>query len=452
MNSRDQGNDHGPDNPDDGRIDDLARAAGRELRRPAPPEGLARVQTSTRRRRVVRAAAAGGGAVVLLAAGVLAFTRGDDDHRVVPAETTVPTTVPTTDPTTVPTTVVTPTAPDVVYATTGSIASPDYLQHVIDPKTGAELRTETPDSDASRAAQEAQTDARVLNGWRDAPEQAGGFGYRFEVGDIVYGYVVRFADAPDLPEEDPDVLALYDRCGQAELTIAGATGIALPPRVHRAAVSLDRHWIVTVSSECPTYGTLVGQQSILGATATVKVFDAAHPEAPGTVLMTAQADGIGSLFFSPDARYLAVEGGRGYRVFDLSDNSEVEFAPGECGVNGGRYARFAGPWVGDSTLVLALDCPTLGVSLLVVDVATGDSLEVQVPVVGDVPTTDAGLSPYLVVEVDGEHFSTPANAWYTMCELAVQQRCWYGQGSAGSVLIPDAREASFLPLGFTYGG
>lgn len=438
----------------DARIDEMARAAGGALRRPAPADGIARATSSKRTKQTTRLALAGTAVLALGVVGVVAFGGDDDASRVGPADSTLPATVPdSTSATTVPgppsTTVASSTsfppnlvgAPEFLYWTTGFIASPDYQQTVIDPTTGDVVRTEVPDGALSSAAQQALTERFVYDGFETSPL---GIGYRFESGDVAYSYVARGTDSPDLANEDPALLAGYDRCEQSELTVEGADRGALPARAQRMAMSLDRRWLAVVSTECPVDGTLVGQTQIVQSTSTVQVFDAADPERPGLQLMSTPGRiFFSSLFFSPDGNYLVVDDA-GYRLFDLADGSEVQVAPDGCDVFGGRYARSAGPWVGESSLLLSVRCPDTA-SLTVIDVATDETLVVPAPS----PTDGAALS----VEVDVDHFDRPQNAWFTMCvSSSAGSTCWYGQGSSQPVEIPGAQEASFLPLGFTEGG
>lgn len=432
------------DHDSDARIDAMARAAGGELRRPAPAEGLARARVASKRRQTARAVAGGAAAVALLGAGVFALTRGDGDQRVVPVDTTVETSTTGVPPTTgIP-----PNGagdPGVVYSTTGFIPNPDYLQTVIDPVTGEVLRTEVPDAVASSEAQQALIAAYVLDGLVESSVPA--ITFRLESGDIAYGYSVLPSEIQGLENQEPEALPLFDRCGQSELTVEWASASALPARVYSAVMSLDRRWLATTSSECPVAGTLEGQTEVLRAPTTRQVFDARRPDLPGRML-----DASGSVFFSPDGDYLAIVQNRSYVVYDLGDGSEVTIAPSNCGLVDSRYAPYAGPWVGDSSLVAALNCPGEPASMLVIDVATGEELRVAAPAGANLGSS-AVDGPYLTVEVDAAHYDRPQNAWYTVCAWSAEESsCWYGQGAADPVEIPGAQEASFLPLGFTFGG
>ena len=80
------------------RVDEIARGAGAALRRPAPPDGVARVRSSRRRRRTARTVA-GGSAVAVIAVGLfLIVDRGSEDASLVTdsaPETVSPDTVST---------------------------------------------------------------------------------------------------------------------------------------------------------------------------------------------------------------------------------------------------------------------------------------------------------------------------------------------------------------------
>ena len=72
--------------PDD-RFDEMARAAGRALRRAAPDDGVERVRQARRRQVAIRTAAAGV-AVCVLAVGVWVVVRDDSDGGAVSPATT----------------------------------------------------------------------------------------------------------------------------------------------------------------------------------------------------------------------------------------------------------------------------------------------------------------------------------------------------------------------------
>jgi hypothetical protein len=116
---------HDIDAADDEAFEQLARAAGAELRRPAPPDGMQRLRAARRRQQVTRSVVAGGAAVLLVGMGTFVALRGTDDPGdlatqpdptvpTTPAEPSptspsvpepTPTTTPEPTPTTIPTTV-----------------------------------------------------------------------------------------------------------------------------------------------------------------------------------------------------------------------------------------------------------------------------------------------------------------------------------------------------------
>ncbi|HSJ91989.1 MAG TPA: hypothetical protein VK917_07960 [Ilumatobacter sp.] len=110
---------HDTDAADDETFEQLARAAGAELRRPAPPDGMQRLRAARRRQQVTRSVVAGGAAVLLVGMGTFVALRGTDDPGDLatqpdptipePAPTTIPsapapTTLPEPSPTTIPST------------------------------------------------------------------------------------------------------------------------------------------------------------------------------------------------------------------------------------------------------------------------------------------------------------------------------------------------------------
>ena len=69
------------DDAADARIDAMARNAGRELRRPAPQQGMARVERARRSRQITRVVSGGAAAVVLVAVGIVALNNRRDGTR-----------------------------------------------------------------------------------------------------------------------------------------------------------------------------------------------------------------------------------------------------------------------------------------------------------------------------------------------------------------------------------
>jgi hypothetical protein len=100
---------HDTETPDDA-FDRLARSAGAELRRPAPPDGMRRVRAARRRQQVTKGVVAGGATVLLVGVGTFVALRGTDDagdlatqpDPTVPEPTVVPTSLPEPSPTTNP--------------------------------------------------------------------------------------------------------------------------------------------------------------------------------------------------------------------------------------------------------------------------------------------------------------------------------------------------------------
>lgn len=94
---------HDTDASDD-TFEQLARAAGAELRRPAPPDGMRRVRAARRSQQVTKGVVAGGAAVLLVGMGTFVALRGTDDggDLATQPDPTVPTPDPTVGPTTVP--------------------------------------------------------------------------------------------------------------------------------------------------------------------------------------------------------------------------------------------------------------------------------------------------------------------------------------------------------------
>lgn len=111
-----------PDHRDDA-FEQLARRAGAALHRPAPVDGVARLQTARRRQRIVRASLAAGTSVVVIVVGLIVVTRPADDS-VAPsgsadATTVAPSTTSTTSTTSTPSTTATPAPLSLAYTLSG---------------------------------------------------------------------------------------------------------------------------------------------------------------------------------------------------------------------------------------------------------------------------------------------------------------------------------------------
>jgi hypothetical protein len=107
-------------------FDERARAAGRELRQPPPPEGLRHLERAHRNRRIVQASGALT-VVVVGVGGIVALTRGGGDGTITTADSTIAT-VPVTAPATAaPTTIaaeVPTSAPPTVPTSEPATATP----------------------------------------------------------------------------------------------------------------------------------------------------------------------------------------------------------------------------------------------------------------------------------------------------------------------------------------
>lgn len=445
----------------DARIDEMARAAGGALRRPAPADGIARAQRSKRTKQTTRLAIAGTAVLALGVIGVAAFG-GDDPNRVGPADTTTATTVPGTGaPTTVdstvapstseqPTTTAAPNpagAPEVVYGTPVSVVEvTDGVQTLFDPVTGAVIGTAPVDFEESRRVQDELYGQGVMRAeFFEDPARTGGLLSRYVIEGITYSIETLPSEITSLEFQDQTALPRFDRCGQAELVVEGATGSALPERITSMSVGADGRFLVVLSAECTETGTLLDGYATQPYDITVQVFDAANPDTPGRTLMTADAEDCQCSLsgFSFDGSFLAVRTfneGTLFRVFDLGLGTEVVFDDQLCGQGFTSFADGAGPWVGATSLAVQLDC---GESrfLLIRDLAPGGE-ELRIELITEDPPT---------VEVDLAHFDSPSTAWFTVCSFGMST-CWVGHGDEPLVELTGMQEASFVPLGFRYGG
>jgi hypothetical protein len=468
----------------DARIDAAARSAGREFRRPAPTDGIDRAHRARRQKQAVRAAGTAVVAVAVVAVGAILLNGRQGGDTIAPAtiaESTVPaatvpaSTVPSsTAPNTTPDSIApeTAVAPDETVPTSAPLAAPvsvppnatgapaavytaetfafdsSTTQTVVDPTTGAVLSSGPADALASRDAQDALLGRTWLDGRDDGSGLPGVTTYRYELGGVTLSTEALPSEIPDLESQDQTALPRFDRCGQSELIVSGASDTALPARVHEIVVSADRRWLVTRSSECPEGGTLLDGYTELTSSVDVQLFSVSDLAAPASDLSSAVVSPatVSEVTFSPDGNFVALGtfGGEraGFRFFDTASGSEVDVQVGECDAFGTRYSRFIGPWIGDSSIALQLHCADTK-TLLVRDLATQEELRVDLPVVSD--TTS------FVADVDYAHFDRPSNVWFTLCDQ-LAPACWLGQGGGELVELPGIVEASFLPLGFSYGG
>jgi hypothetical protein len=476
----DPSNPSNPSNPDDERIDALARAARSDLRRPAPADGLTRVARARQRHQAVRAGAAGTAVIALFAIGALAL-RGGDENSVVPATvstveppdtTVVASTVPSTTDGTVPGSTEPPpdstpstspppstdVPPDAAGGPTYVYASPTYVviadgdETLIDPVTGEVLGTQPMDADASRAAQDALTGRSGLRG-TGRENGAEWFTTDWRVGELTFTVESLPSEVTDLDLFAPATLERFDRCGQSTLVVDGApvsTGVlgpdgaltpdeVTPERVATIAISPDGRWLVTVSATCSEPGTLVDGPVPSEQTYRVTLFDLDQFGGGGTELFT--TTGVSDTTFSADSAFVAVSG-EGFRFFATATGTEVEPATDGCSASGTQWSRFIGPWIGDSSVALQLTCDDHS-ELLVQDLASGETARIVAP---SLPGTTSWS-----IDVDFAHYDRPATTWITMCEF-LNARCYVGRGTGSLVEVPGMVQASFLPLGFTYGG
>lgn len=467
-----------PDTPDrdaDARIDALARTAGADLRRPAPADGLARVAKAKQRHQAVRAGAAGTAVIALVAIGTMAL-RGGDENTVVPAtvstvespETTVvASTVPSTTDEPVssstepppdsssPTTSVEvpPNAagqPSAVYTAATPVAFADGDQTLVDPVTGEVLGAEPMDADASRAAQDALLGgSSVTGGVREATTEW--FTYDYAIGGTTFTIEALPSEVTYLDLFAPATLERFDRCGQSTLVVSGASASAVPMRALGVTFSPDGKWLVTRSVDCPP-GTLADGAATIDTDFTFQLFDTSDLDTPGRRVFTGVgAAGFDRVTFSPDSRFVALStfGETPYQFVDLADGEPVAPFLDDCPTAGTKWSRFIGPWIGQSSVALRLACEG-GDRLVVHDLATSEHIEVDSPAAAPFSTS---------FDVDFAHYDRPANVWFTMCVSAFDAgtstqsfECWIGQGGGPVVELPGSGEASFLPLGFTYGG
>jgi len=473
--------------PAEARIDALARQAGGDLRRPAPTDGITRAKRAKHTKQMTRLGGAGIAAVAILAIGAFALNGGDADQTIVPAtvstfesDLTVPDSIPdptesappvteAPDETIAPTSTVPPGTspvtsptnaagdPDVVYVGTDFSSLFGSEVSTVDPTTGAIIDTFVVDeaaSDAARAAQDA------LVGLSTAPRSAidsrpeiGVLDYEVPVGDLVYRHTVLPSEIPVLTDQDPDALPLFDRCQQAELSVEGAIGSALPARARSIVASPDGTRLAAVVSDCPVAGTLADGEPATGFDTSVLVFDASRPDLAGRAVVDGlDPFSLGSITFSEDGRFMAVEvfGAVGPRLFDLEARIELDLASGlgiddGCTAAGTKWSRFIGPWVGGSSVAVTVSCDD-GHRLVIRDLAKPDALlAVTLPAA-------AGAASFAVsADVDRAHFDRPETAWFTICDAGAVT-CWVGRGNNPLVELPGVVQASFLPLGFEYGG
>ena len=207
----------------------------------------------------------------------------------------------------------------------------------------------------------------------------GGVRSTVDLGDVAYAFDQVFYDSGTLNTDFyPDV----DLCGQNVVTVRSEAGSALPARAHVLSVSPDDRFVVTLSSVCPEAGTMgadgVGTQ--LPFEATLQVFDARQPDAPGqTLLEGVPALNVGLAHVQrqrPVRRPGDVRRTTRSTTCSISSRATSRLAEG-CSAVGTNHSRFIGPWIGPSSIALMLDCAD-GQRLLVRDLMPGGG-ELLVP-------------------------------------------------------------------------
>jgi hypothetical protein len=457
-----------PNSDADARVDAMARSAGRELRRPAPEHGLHQARRAMRHRRNAQIAGMSAVVVALVAVGGLALAGRDGTQTLDPPATdgsttevsvTVPpttapsatTVAPSIAPTTTTPTTATPAttaaappngaAPEFVYTATGFGA---VEQTLVDPVTGAVVRTEPLDGEVSQAAQEALTiDYGLFRSYGGGVQtmEAGGRSYELD----------RLSRETDIANQAPEALAAFDRCEQGGFRVGGGSATALPERAFDAAPSRDGRWVATLTTTCPEPGNLQEGLSEVPYAFTLTIFDTTQPQLEGRIL----ADGFdpfslarefSAITFSRDGRFVAVQGiseQQVYRFFDTQTGAETDIDTGACRSFGTNWSRFVGPWIGESSIALQLNCGAGGTgasTLLVQDLAEPSS-ELR-----------RDLGEAALVEVEYASYDQPGNVWFTVCGGFSPTTCRVGQGNQALIELPGAQQASFLPLGFSLGG
>jgi hypothetical protein len=456
--------DHNLPSDSDARIDELARATGRELRRPAPAYGMSQVHRARRTRQVARGAMGGTAALVVVALGVLGV-----QHRNRTAAPASDVTVAITEPqdttsvstaVSIPSPVVQSTPPEskapdvnasappggpsaagpspVVYTQGGGDLATETL---LDAATGTVLGTQPVDFEKSAEAWNA--DAEAHRAWD----------FVTAVGDITYTVD---------PAHDEDGTFLVpesgtDACGQVQPEVTGATGSALPKWAFNLGVSRDRRFVVVESATCPEAGQFqqsdfdsAGPREIftdLAFSTTIEVFDAAHPELEGRILATDGQVTPGEPkypIFSENGRFVSL----GFdAIFDLETGERIDVAQG-CPVSSSRsFERM----VGESSIVFISQCAS-GDEFVIRDLMPGGA-EVRHPVQA---TGDGTYVDYFVARTG---FTTPTDAWFIACShtwngagTTSTDVCKLGHGSESFVELPGVSNAAFFPLGWTPGG
>ncbi|MEP7203027.1 MAG: hypothetical protein ABI894_10480 [Ilumatobacteraceae bacterium] len=106
------------DQHNDDAFEQRARIAGAALRRPAPADGIARLQSIRRRQQIVRTSIAAGASAIIVIVGLVVLNR-PADRAIKPANSPVPSTTLVPSTSTAPTTTSVPASPTLPYTLMG---------------------------------------------------------------------------------------------------------------------------------------------------------------------------------------------------------------------------------------------------------------------------------------------------------------------------------------------
>ena len=448
-------------------IDAIARQAGAEVRRPAPPAFAAGVRRARRRQQTIRASVGAVGVAALVTIGAVAVVGQRDISTLVPATAPAPTfdapmtevTTPTTpDPTTPENSTPVAPSPETTASTTTSILPP-----AVDPDAVPEA-IYAPADDAT--TQQDVFDPLTLQRVDTRPSTGAAFPdptapITSASGAIAYGFPYDQQDDKDACLQMP-----------AAAWVVGAEPTGLPERVEAIAVSADGRAGAAVSAACPTDGVLAGDDQPVGPyDVTVAMFDADDPATPSRPILTIDggAEGVlivelnddGSLLLLTTASRPFSEGPTGLtRIIDtasgdlvsvLGDGQPADLPHSDCGIDSVQF-------VGTSGLAYMAICPEEGLAVVVSDLRTGETIDVVNPEYTD---RTYETMPTASLIVDPATYTSPANAWYVLCagrstlgpdgsvayDLPGTRPCWLGHGDEPMREIPTATnlDARFTP-------
>jgi hypothetical protein len=447
---------------DDGRIDDLARRAGAEVRRPAPAGFVDGVRSARRRQQTVRAGAGVVGVAALLAVGAVIVRGTTDDATIAPA--TVPDSVPDTqadaEPDTDPPGETTPgTDPITTVPEESGAGSSTFVPAGTD-VDGVPDAIYVPADVA--LAEENVLDPVALELLETRPI------IRTRSGEVLISTSASGRVTYVYPFESQDD---QDACHQMPSAdwVTGADTTGLPEWVLDITLSADGRVGAAVAVSCPSDA----EPSIDGTTGpyavTVFRFDADDPTAPAVPVLV--VDGGAEFFFraslTDDGSFVMLETyplplaegnlvitrmadtGTGELVTELRDGRASGLPHADCG-----FGFVAIRLVGNSGLGYVAICPDEGLVVVVRDLVTGETVEaVNAEYVG---RTDETM-PNAMFEIDRATYTTPGGAWYLLCvEREVDgvigpsgsRPCWIGRGAEPMREIPSTMGtlASFEPL------